>query len=99
MTGAGGAVAENVKAFELTLPGLTTVTGTPPAVPGTVMGALNAAELMKVVVTALPLNMIVAPLTKPEPLTVSVRLDPTCALPGERLVITGPTGPIPVTVN
>jgi hypothetical protein len=77
MTGGGAAVATNEMVLELTLPGLTTVTGTLPTVTGTVMLALNEPELMNVVATALPLNMIVEPLRKFAPLTVNVRVVPT----------------------
>jgi hypothetical protein len=75
--GGGAALATKETVLELTLPGLTIVTGTLPTVPGTVTLALNEPELMNVVTTALPLNMIVEPLRKFAPLTVNVRVVPT----------------------
>jgi hypothetical protein len=98
ITGGGGvpevAVKKNV--FEVKPPGFTTVTGTFPAGAGTVTLAVSALALTNVVATALPLNRMVAPLTKLDPVTVKVSVVSTVPDAGERPVTTGAA---PLTVK
>src|SRR5437763_1161286 len=90
--------AVKVTVFELTAPGFTTLTGTLPAVAGAVTGAVRVPAFTNVVVTALPLNIMVAPLWKFEPLTVNVNEVLTVADAGERPDMTGAATAVAVKV-
>jgi hypothetical protein len=75
--------------FELTLPGLLTMTCTTPAVLGRLTVAISCASLEELGVYGVPLNNSVAPEAKPDPLTVSATEVPTVPDVGEMLLITG----------
>ena len=66
------AVTVKLTEFEATAPGLTTLTGTIPAIPGRTTLPVTVPELTNVVPTLAPLKTIAAPLIKLDPVTVSV---------------------------
>src|SRR5712691_4967977 len=74
--------------------GLVTVTGNEPtnARSAAVIAAVNLVALTKVVALATPLHFTTAPVTKPEPVTVSVKSgSPAPAVNGVRPMIAGMT--------
>jgi len=88
------ALMANVSAFDVPPPGtgFVTVTAGVPVLATSVarIDAVTFVALTKVVVRALPLNLTTAPLTKLDPLTVSVNApDPAVALAGWSVVIAG----------
>jgi len=92
--GAAGPVMVNVRPLEVPPPGdgLVTVTEGVPELATSVarIAAVSCVALTKVVVLALPLKFTTAPLTKLEPLTVSVKApEPAAAVDGSSEVTTG----------
>jgi len=74
--------------------GFVIVTGNEPttAISAAVIAAVKVLELTNVVVRLLPFHFTTAPLTKPEPVTVSVNAgSPTPAVNGVRLMMAGMT--------
>jgi len=93
-TGFAAALMVNVSAFDVPPPGagfVTVTAGVPAAATSPArIAAVTFVALTKVVVRALPLKLTTAPLTKLDPLTVSVNApDPAVALAGCRVVMAG----------
>src|SRR5689334_15759065 len=73
----------NVSAFEAVLPGFTTITLAVPTLAIRLAGtvAVSCVALTKLVVSGEPFHCAAAPETKPEPLTVSVKVEPPTVAP------------------
>lgn len=100
-TGAGLLMVK-VLAGDRIPPGFTTTTGTAPAVSISEarICAVSWLEFTNVVVRSRPLNRTTAPLTNPEPFTVSVKAGPAAvALEGDRLVMLAVTAKLIAAVD